>query len=44
MAVSDTEAPLIARAGDLAGELALAAAAATQLQSVTFVVGRTHPT
>lgn len=42
--VSDNEAPLIARAGDLAGDLALAAAAAQQLQAVTFVVGRTHLT
>ena len=44
VAVSDHTAPLIARAGDLAGELALAAAAAQQLQSVTFVVGRSHLT
>jgi KUP system potassium uptake protein len=44
VAVSDHASPLIARAGDLAGELALAAAAAQQLQSVTFVVGRSHLT
>jgi hypothetical protein len=42
--VSDHDSPLIARAGDLAGELALAAAAAQQLQSITFVVGRSHLT
>lgn len=44
VAVSDHASPLIARAGDLAGELALAAAAAQQLQSISFIVGRSHLT
>jgi hypothetical protein len=44
VAVSDHASPLIARAGDLSGELALAAAAAQQLQSISFIVGRSHLT
>lgn len=44
VAVSDYESPLIGRPGELAAELALAAAAAQQLSSITFVVGRSHLT
>lgn len=38
---SDAQLPMVARAGDLAAELALVAAAA-QSHSVTYVIGRSH--